>query len=142
MVVMSQKDKKQNESPKNKNEDNKSQVAINIPDGDEVGKINTNDDEQPIIKNFQQTQDAVESVPLIVTDSPAESDPLIVQEVPIATIVPLVNVETPANVENTLNKGQEEDTQLKRSHTESEANLLSELGAKELSDTKVRVNND
>ena len=136
---MSQKDKKQNESPKNKNEDNKSQVAINIPDGDEVGKINTNDDEQPIIKNFQQTQDAVESVPLIVTDSPAESDPLIVQEVPIATIVPLVNVETPANVENSLNKGQEEDTQLKRSHTESEANLLSELGAKELSDTKVRV---
>ena len=139
MVVMSQKDKKQNESPKNKNEDNKSQVAINIPDGDEVGKINTNDDEQPIIKNFQQTQDAVESVPLIVTDSPAESNPLIVQEVPIATVVPLVNVETPANVENSLNKGQEEDTQLKRSHTESEANLLSELGAKELSDTKVRV---
>ena len=139
MVVMSQKDKKQNESPKNKNEDNKSQVAINIPDGDEVGKINTNDDEQPIIKNFQQTQDVVESVPLIVTDSPAESDPLIVQEVPIATVVPLVNVETPANVENSLNKGQEEDTQLKRSHTESEANLLSELGAKELSDTKVRV---
>ena len=139
MVVMSQKDKKQNESPKNKNEDNKSQVAINIPDGDEVGKINTNDDEQPIIKNFQQTQDAVESVPLIVTDSPAESNPLIVQEVPIATVVPLVNVETPSNVENSLNKGQEEDTQLKRSHTESEANLLSELGAKELSDTKVRV---
>ena len=139
---MSQKDKKQNESPKNKNEDNKSQVAINIPDGDEVGKINTNDDEQPIIKNFQQTQDAVESVPLIVTDSPAESDPLIVQEVPIATVVPLVNVETPANVENSLNKGQEEDTQLKRSHTESEANLLSELGAKELSDTKVRLKND